>query len=101
MMSEEYEFRGVLARSAKTVGATTAHVYLYTDDAQTMVAKAVAAGATLVVPVQKQYWGDRMGGVADPFGHVWWIATHEEDLSDAEVQERFRAAARATRPSVA
>jgi PhnB protein len=89
MMSEEYEYEGLRAQAPQTVSAATAHVYLYVEDVDAATERAVGAGATLVVPVTDQYWGDRIGGVADPFGHIWWIATPKEDLTPEEAQQRL------------
>ena len=63
-----------------------------------VVARAVAAGATPVRPVQDQFYGDRSGSVTDPFGHVWHIATHIEDLSPEEIGRRAEAAMKAHSP---
>jgi PhnB protein len=52
------------------------------------VKRAVAAGATVVRPVQDQFYGDRSGSVADPYGHMWHVATHKEDLSPEEIKKR-------------
>jgi PhnB protein len=48
------------------------------------------AGATLVRPVEDQFFGDRMGGVKDPFGHIWYLATHKEDVTPYEMHQRFQ-----------
>jgi PhnB protein len=53
-----------------------------------VVARAVAAGATLTRLVADQFYGDRVGGITDPFGHRWWIATHKEDLTSEELHRR-------------
>ena len=58
------------------------------EDVDALSAQAVAAGAKEIMPVQDQYYGDRSGGVEDPFGIVWWIATHKEDMSDEELMRR-------------
>jgi len=54
--------------------------------------RAIAAGAKMRMPVADQFYGDRSGGLTDPFGHVWWIATHKEDLSPEEIERRAAAA---------
>jgi PhnB protein len=76
MLAEAFEFGGVAARGPRTAGSTSMHLYLYVPDADALVARALAAGARQVMPVSDQAYGDRSGGVEDPFGHVWWIATH-------------------------
>jgi uncharacterized glyoxalase superfamily protein PhnB len=61
---------------------------LYLPDADSVWAKALAAGCTVVLPIRDQFWGDRYGEVKDPFGFVWAIATHLEDLTPAEIEAR-------------
>ena len=71
-----------------TLGGTTSSVFLYVKDVDAVFEKAVKAGATVDMQVADQFWGDRFGTVTDPFGHHWSIATHIEDLSPEEIQER-------------
>jgi len=61
---------------------------LYVPDADASFAKAIAAGCTVKFPLADQFWGDRYGQVQDPFGFTWAIATHKEDLTPAEIEER-------------
>jgi len=75
-------------RSPQTVGGPSAHFMIYVEDVDARVERAVAAGAKLTRPVKDQFYGDRTGGVEDPFGHVWFIATHIEDLSPEEIKRR-------------
>jgi len=77
-----------------TRGGTTVHLHVYVADVDKLVAKALTAGARLVRPVKDQFYGDRLGTVEDPFGHVWHLATHKEDLSKAEMKKRAEKAAR-------
>ena len=63
-------------------------LYLYVTDADAMYKRALAAGATSVVEPVTQFYGDRHGGVKDPSGNVWWIATHVEDVSPEELKKR-------------
>lgn len=65
---------------------------LYVEDVDAVVAHAVAAGATQERPVADQFYGDRTGGIVDPFGHRWYIATHIEDVSPEEMEQRAKAA---------
>jgi PhnB protein len=74
-----------------TVGGSPVGLHLYVEDVDAVVARAVAAGATLTRPVADQFYGDRIGGITDPFGHRWWIATRKEDLSSEELQRRAAA----------
>jgi PhnB protein len=77
-------------RSPQALGGSPAHLHLYVADADAVVDAAVAAGATLLMPVTDQ-GEDRRGGVTDPFGHVWWIATRVEQVSREELQRRYDA----------
>jgi PhnB protein len=86
MLADEHP--EVEALSPTTVGGTPVTLHLYVEDVDTVVARAVAAGATLIRPVADQFYGDRVGGIRDPFGHRWFIATHKEDLSNEELQRR-------------
>ena len=78
-------------RSPQTIGGTSAHFMIYVEDVDARVERAVAAGARLTRPVKDQFYGDRGGGVEDPFGHHWYIATHIEDLSPEEIRRRMDA----------
>jgi len=64
------------------------HINLYVPDADATFSQAVAAGAQVTMPLSDQFWGDRYGHVRDPFGFAWAIATHKEDLTPAQIQER-------------
>jgi PhnB protein len=75
----------------ETYGGSPVSIHLYVDDADRAVEQSIAAGATLVGPVKDQFYGDRVGQVADPFGYTWGLATHKEDLSLEEVYRRFEA----------
>jgi PhnB protein len=71
------------------LGGTPVSVHLYVDDVDTLAANAVAAGATILKPVEDQFYGDRSGRLKDPFGHVWLVATQLEVLSLEEMQRRY------------
>jgi PhnB protein len=62
---------------------------LYVEDVDARFAQAVAAGATVKRPVADQFYGDRLGTLVDPFGHVWSLSTHKEDVSMEEMQRRL------------
>lgn len=79
-------------RPPKEIGGTSGSVFLYVEDVDAVVKQATDAGATVTMEVADQFWGDRFGTITDPFGHVWSIATHVEDLSPEEIEERGRAA---------
>ena len=76
----------------KELGGTSASVFMYVEDVDAVVKQAVDAGATIEVEIANQFWGDRFGTVADPFGHLWSIATHVEDVPPEEMEERSKAA---------
>ena len=80
------------AKAPKTVGGTTQSLSLFVPDVDATFNKAVAAGAKVNMPVGDQFWGDRYGQVFDPDGHLWEIATHKEDLTPQELEQRTRAA---------
>jgi PhnB protein len=79
-------------RTPKELGGTSASVFLYVEDVDAVVQRAVDAGATVTMEVADQFWGDRFGTIADPFGHSWSIATHVEDVPPEEMAERAKAA---------
>jgi PhnB protein len=78
-------------RSPKALGGPGISLMLYVEDVDARFDQAVAAGASVVRPVKDQFYGDRAGTVADPFGHVWTIATHKEDLTMEEIRRRAAA----------
>ena len=73
-------------------GASPVHMFLYVEDADATFDRAVAAGATELMPVEDSHDGDRRGGVTDPYGHVWYIATHIENISREDLQKRYEGA---------
>ena len=76
----------------KELGGTSSSIFMYVEDVDAVVQKAVDAGATVTMEVEDQFWGDRFGSITDPFGHNWSIATHVEDLTPEEIEERGKAA---------
>ena len=76
------------ARSARTIGGSPISLMVYVPNVDAVVAQAVAAGGKLVRPVADQFYGDRTGGVDDPFGFHWYIATHGEDVPPDELEKR-------------
>jgi PhnB protein len=89
MLADEYPDMGF--RSAQTLGGTAVSLLLYVQDADAVMNRAIAAGATVVRPVVDQFYGDLVGTIADPFGHHWMIATRIEAVSPDEMQRRFNA----------
>jgi PhnB protein len=86
MLADEFPEMGAV--SPRTIGGSPVRLLVYVDDVDAIVSRAVAAGAKLVRPVADQFYGDRAGGIEDPFGHLWHIATHKEDVSPAEMERR-------------
>jgi PhnB protein len=86
MLSDEFPEMGF--RSPEAIGGTPGSLFLYVDDVDRVFARAVEAGGAVQLPVQDMFWGDRFGRIADPFGHVWGIATHKEDLTPDQIRER-------------
>ncbi len=64
--------------------------YLYVKDVDKVFERAVAAGAKVKEPLKDEFWGDRVGKIIDPSGHIWWLATHIEDVSPEELRKRGR-----------
>jgi PhnB protein len=89
MLADEFPQMG--ASSPQTLGGSPVSLCLYVEDADGLFDRAVSAGAKVVRPLKDQFYGDRSGTVADPFGHVWTIATHKEDVSPEEMQKRMQA----------
>ena len=80
------------AKSPKELGGTTMGIFLYVEDVDSVVQDAVDAGASVTMPVDDMFWGDRFGEVQDPFGHLWQVATHTRDLAPEELAERAKEA---------
>ena len=89
MLADEFPDHG--ARSPRSVGGTPVFMHLYVDDVDAVAARAAAAGAQVIRAVQDQFYGDRSGTLEDPFGHVWNVATHVEDVSEEELKRRSAA----------
>jgi PhnB protein len=84
------EFPGSMVSPA-SLGGTSITLHLYVQDVDALFGRAVAAGATVLMPVADQFWGDRYGIFKDPFGHRWSIASRIEDLSPKALQARAAA----------
>ena len=89
MLADEHPEIGALGPA--TIGGSPVSIHLYVEDVDAVVSRAVAAGAKLTRPVADQFYGDRVGGITDPFGHRWFIATHKEDLTSDEIHRRAAA----------
>jgi len=87
MLADELPDQGFVG--PQTLGGAGVSLMLYVNDVDATFAKALAAGATVRRPVADQFYGDRMGTLVDPYGHVWSIGTHREDVSVEEMQRRM------------
>jgi PhnB protein len=87
MLADEMPNEGYVG--PQTLGNTSVSLMVYVEDVDTLFAQAIAAGAKAKRPVQDQFYGDRTGTLVDPFGHVWSIGTHKEDLSMEEIEKRM------------
>ena len=84
------EFPEMDARGPKARGGTPVSVLLYVTDCDAVFNRAVAAGGKVKRPMKDQFYGDRSGTLEDPFGHVWSVSTHKEDLSMEEIGRRMQ-----------
>jgi PhnB protein len=84
------EFPGMGPPSPKTLGGSPVVLNLYMDNIDRLFNQAVAAGATVTLPLANQFWGDRYGQLKDPFGHTWALGQHVEDVSPEEMKRRSR-----------
>lgn len=75
-------------KSPQSLGGSSIGLYVYVEDVDERVSRAVEAGAKIIEPVKDQFYGDRSGSLEDPFGHIWFFATHREDLSPEEINRR-------------
>lgn len=89
MLSDEFPEYGM--RGPKSIGGSPVTIHLYVEDVDAVARRAVSAGAKELAPVTDQFHGDRSGKFEDPFGHVWYIATHKEDVPVDEIQKRATA----------
>lgn len=89
MLADEYPDFGALGPAA--VGGSPVKLHLYVADVDDVVRRAVDAGATLLRPVQDEFYGDRTGVLLDPFGHQWQIASRREEVSPEQMQKRWTA----------
>jgi PhnB protein len=90
MLSDEYPDFGAL--SPQAIGGSPMKLHLYVPDADTAVERALKAGATLVRSIKDEFYGDRVGMVADPFGYSWFVSSKKEEVSPEEMQRRWTSA---------
>ncbi len=89
MLADEYADMGY--KGPKSLGGSPVSIMIYVDEVDTVFTRAVDAGATVKEAVSDKFYGDRIGTLVDPFGHVWHVATHKEDVSLEELQARAKA----------
>jgi PhnB protein len=94
MLADEHLEMGY--RGPRAIGGSPVSIHLYVENVDEVFPRALAAGGTVLQPVKDQFYGDRSGTLRDPFGHVWNIATHKEDLSPEEMHRRAQAAMKQT-----
>ena len=92
MLADEYPDMGY--KGPESLGGTAVSLMVYVDDVDKIYPQAIAAGGKELRPLQNQFYGDRSGTLTDPFGHVWTISTHVEDVSEEEMAKRAAAAAK-------
>jgi PhnB protein len=90
MLADENPPTGVM--SPQTVGGFSVGLHVYVENVDAVIQKAVENGAKLLRPIKNQFYGDRSGSLLDPFGHMWSVATHVEDVSPEEMRKRMTAA---------
>jgi PhnB protein len=89
MIMIEGEWPTLTSRAPQPDGSSPVVIYVYVEDVDTVIERAVAAGAKILLPVQNQFWGDRTGRIIDPSGHVWTISTRIEETSSVEREKRW------------
>jgi PhnB protein len=90
MLADEFSEMG--HKSPRTLGGSPVSLLIYVEDVDAVFNQAVAAGAAVKEPLQDKFYGDRMGSVTDPFGHIWHLGTHKEDVSPDEMERRAKTA---------
>jgi PhnB protein len=89
MLADEFPGKGI--SSPTSLAGTSVGIALYVEDVDRQFEQAVAAGASVVQPVQDQFYGDRCGTIQDPFGHSWTLTTHIEDLPPEAITQKYKA----------
>ena len=89
MVMIEREWPSSASRGPRPDGSSPVVIYVYVEDVDRVVERAVAAGAKILLPVTNQFWGDRTGRILDPSGHVWTVSTRVEETSSAQRDDRW------------
>jgi len=97
MLADEHPAMGY--RGPRSLGGSSVSILLYLEDVDAVFERALRAGAKAQRPVADQFYGDRSGTLEDPFGHVWTVATHVEDVPPEEMRRRAEAAMKSSAPS--
>jgi PhnB protein len=97
MLADEHPAMGY--RGPRSLGGSSVSILLYLEDVDAVFERAIKAGAKAQRPVADQFYGDRSGTLEDPFGHVWTVATHVEDVPAEEMQRRAEAAMKSAAPA--
>jgi PhnB protein len=90
MLADEQPALGYRAPTA--LGGTPVSLMIYVEDVDTIYKQAITAGGKELKPLQDQFYGDRSGTLTDPYGHIWTVATHKEDVTPEEMDKRIKAA---------
>jgi PhnB protein len=90
MLADEHPGMGFVG--PQTLGGTPVSLMIYVEDVDTVYKQAIDAGGVELKPIQDQFYGDRSGNLKDPFGHIWTVATHKEDVTPEEMNKRMAAA---------
>ncbi|HEX3570031.1 MAG TPA: VOC family protein [Acidobacteriaceae bacterium] len=90
MLADENPSMGAGHTSAATVGGGPVSLYVYLPNVDQVIQRATAEGAKVLKPVEDQFYGDRTGFIQDPYGHLWGVATHIEDVSPKDMEERMK-----------
>jgi PhnB protein len=95
LLSDEFPEFGLVG--PRTLGGTPIQIHIHVDDADEVIAKAVEAGAEVVRKAEDKFWGERLGVVRDPFGHVWMVGHSIETVSTDQMQRRYTESAKKTK----
>ena len=90
MLADENPSMGAGHSSAATIGSTPVSLYVYLPDVDKVIERATTSGAKILKPVEDQFYGDRTGFIQDPFGHLWCVATHVEDVKPKDMEARMK-----------